>query len=50
MLLTDLKHLESKKDREYYGGEQPTNYWKWVADGAQVFGAAPKTTLDDFGS
>jgi hypothetical protein len=50
MLLTDLKHLESKKDREYYGGEQPTNYWKWVADGAQVIGAAPKATLDDFGS
>ena len=48
MLLTDPKQLESKKDREYYGGELPANYSKWVSEGAQVFGAAPRATLDDF--
>lgn len=50
MLFSDLKHLESKKDREYYVGALPTNYWKWVSDGAQVFGTIPRTTLDDFSS
>ena len=48
MLLSDLRHLESKKDRLYYAGPQPTNYWKWISDGAQPSGAAPKVTLDDF--
>ncbi len=48
MLLTDLKHLEAKKDRQYYVGTPPTNYWKWVSEGAQTPGAAPKVTLDDF--
>lgn len=48
MLLSDLKHLESKKDPAYYRGPLPTNYWKWVADGAQSFGTVPKVTLDDF--
>lgn len=50
MLFSDLKHLESKRDREYYAGALPTNYWKWVSDGAQVFGTIPRTTLDDFSS
>lgn len=50
MLLSDLKHLESKKDRRYYRGPLPTNYWKWVSDGAQAFGTVPKVTLDDFSS
>ncbi len=50
MLFSDLKHLESKMDREYYAGALPTNYWKWVSDGAQVFGTIPRTTLDDFSS
>lgn len=48
MLLSDLKHLESKKDREYYAGALPTNYWKWVAEGTQAYGSIPKVTLDDF--
>lgn len=48
MLLTDPKHLESKKDREYQVGELPTNYSKWVSEGVQVFGHAPGATLDDF--
>lgn len=47
-LFSDLRHLESRKDREYYGSAFPTNYWKWVSDGAQVYGTIPKTTLDDF--
>ena len=50
MLLSDLKHLESKKDRQYYRGTLPTNYWKWVSDGAQTYGTVPKVTLDDFSS
>jgi hypothetical protein len=50
MLFSDLKHLESKRDREYYAGALPTDYWKWVSDGAQVLGTIPKTTLDDFSS
>jgi len=48
MLLSDLKHLESRKDRQYYAGAPPTNYWKWVSEGAQAPGTAPKVTLDDF--
>jgi hypothetical protein len=48
MLLTDLKHLESKKDQDYYGGEPPANYWKWISEGVQAPGAAPRATLDDF--
>lgn len=48
MLLTDLAHIESKKDPIYYGGALPKNYWEWVCDGAQVYGTVPKVTLDDF--
>jgi len=48
MLMTDLKHMESKKDRDYYGWERPSNYSKWVSEGAASPGAAPKVTLDDF--
>jgi hypothetical protein len=48
MLLTDLTHIESKKDPKYNAGELPKNYWKWVTDGAQVYGTVPKVTLDDF--
>lgn len=50
MLLTDMKHLESKKDKDYSSGALPRNYWKWVADGAQVYGAIPKVTLDNYAS
>lgn len=48
MLLSDLKHLESKRDREYHDVPLPTNYWKWIDEGAQAAGPAPKITLDDF--
>ena len=48
MLLTDLKHMESKRDRDYYGWERPMNYAKWVTDGAETYGTVPKVTLDDF--
>jgi hypothetical protein len=48
MLLSDLKHLESLKDRQYYAGVPPANYRKWVSAGAQEHGTMPKTTLDDF--
>jgi len=48
MLMTDLKHVESKKDGDYYGWDRPTNYSKWVLDGAAAPGTAPKVTLDDF--
>ncbi len=48
VLLTDLKHLESKKDKEYYAGQLPANYWKWVSEGAQVLSPIPRITLDDF--
>jgi len=50
MLLTDMKHMESKKDRSYASGSLPRNYWKWVNDGVQVFGTIPKVTLDSFAS
>ena len=49
MLLSDLKHLESKLDKDYPEVPLPRNYWKWVSDGAQAFGTVPKVTLDDFG-
>jgi hypothetical protein len=48
MLLSDLKHLESRKDGKYYPESLPTNYWKWVTEGAQPSGPSPKVTLDDF--
>lgn len=48
MLLTDMKHLESKKDRSYSLEALPRNYWKWVSDGVQVFDTIPKVTLDSF--
>jgi len=49
-LLSDLKNLEARKDREYCATPLPRNYWKWVGEGAQVYGATPKITLDDFAS
>lgn len=48
MLMSDLKHMDSLKDPDYQGAERPVNYWKWVADGADIYGAIPKVTLDDF--
>ena len=46
-MLSDLKHLEDRKDPDYSLTKPPRNYWKWIADGAQAPGAAPKVTLDD---
>jgi hypothetical protein len=48
LLLSDLKHLESKKDRQYYSGTLPRNYGKWIMDGVQAYGSMSKVTLDDF--
>jgi hypothetical protein len=48
MLLTDLKNMESKKHRDYYGWERPVNYDRWISDGAETYGTVPKVTLDDF--
>jgi hypothetical protein len=48
MLLTDMRHMESKKDRTYASEALPRNYWKWVSDGVQVYGTIPKVTLDSF--
>ena len=47
-LLSDLKHLESKRDKDYSLPALPKNYHKWVADGAQVYGTIPKVTLDSY--
>ncbi len=48
-LLSDLKHLASKRDPEYQMASLPRNYWKWVTEGTQVEESAPRMTLDDFG-
>jgi hypothetical protein len=48
LLLSDVKHLESKKDPLYADGPLPTNYWKWVSEGAEDEGPAPSVTLDDY--
>lgn len=48
MLMSDLKHMESLRDPDYSIVELPTNYWKWIADGTDVYGTIPKVTLDDF--
>jgi hypothetical protein len=48
MLLTDMRHLESKKDRTYSSEILPRNYWTWVNDGVLAGGPAPKVTLDSF--
>ncbi|MEM0343886.1 MAG: DUF4130 domain-containing protein [Thermoplasmata archaeon] len=48
MLLRDLKHMESKKDRAYSGVDLPKNYWKWVTEGTETQQAVPRVTLDSF--
>jgi hypothetical protein len=47
-LLSDFKHLESKKDQDYCVSELPRNYWKWIGEGVQQYGTVPKVTLDSF--
>lgn len=48
LLFSDMKHLESRRDKTYSLTQPPRNYWKWISDGAQAFGTVPKVTLDDF--
>lgn len=48
MLLSDLKHMESKRDVSYQTYPLPRNYWKWISEGVQSYGGVPKVTLDDF--
>jgi len=48
LLLSDLNHLEAMKDRRYYAGDLPKNYWKWVGEDSRETGIASRTTLDDF--
>jgi len=47
-LLSDIRHLASKRDPEYQTTILPRNYWKWISDGTQVQEPAPRMTLDDF--
>lgn len=47
-LLSDIKHISSKRDPDYQGIPLPRGYWSWVLDGTQVAGPSPKMTLDDF--
>lgn len=49
-LLSDLKHLASKRDPDYQGMSPPHNYWKWISEGTETAEEPPKLTLDDFGS
>jgi hypothetical protein len=49
-LLSDVKHLESKRDPKYSAEPLPKNYWKWVAEGAQDEQPQPRVTLEDFGT
>lgn len=48
LLLSDLRHLQSKKDPVYADGPLPMNYWKWVSEGANEEGPTPSVTLDDY--
>lgn len=48
-LLTDVKHLESRRDALYSAEPLPRNYWKWVNEGIQEETVQPKVTLEDFG-
>ena len=48
MLMSDLKHMESKRDRTYGLGDLPKNYWKWVSEGTETQPPAPRVTLDSF--
>jgi hypothetical protein len=47
-LLTDARTVEARRDKVYCGDSFPRNYWKWVAEGAQGKGPAPRVTLDSF--
>jgi hypothetical protein len=49
-LLSDVKHLESRRDPKYSAEPLPKNYWKWVAEGAQDEQPQPRVTLEDFGA
>lgn len=49
-LLTDVKHLESKRDLMYSAEPLPKNYWKWVTEGVKEELAQPRVTLEDFGA
>ena len=49
-LLTDVKHMESKKDPRYSAEPLPKSYWRWVGEGAQEESVPPKVTLEDFGA
>ncbi len=49
-LLTDIAHLESKRDPRYSAEPLPKNYWRWVGEGTQEESAPPKVTLEDFGA
>ncbi|MEW5747284.1 MAG: DUF4130 domain-containing protein [Candidatus Thermoplasmatota archaeon] len=49
-MMTDVKHLESRRDPKYSAEPLPKNYWKWVAEGAQDEQPRPKVTLEDFGA
>ena len=42
------KNVESKRDPRYLVDRLPSNYWKWVSEGAQEAERPPKVTLDDF--
>ncbi len=48
IMLSDLKHLESKKDPAYQEKDLPRNYWKWVTEGVQEQRTVSSVTLDDF--
>ena len=49
-LLTDVKHLETRRDPKYSAEPLPKNYWKWVGEGVQEESPQPRVTLEDFGA
>lgn len=47
-LLSDLRHLASRRDPDYEGISMPRNYTKWISEGIQAEEEVPRLTLDDF--
>ena len=48
LLLSDMKHMSSRRDPDYAVGDLPENYWKWISEGTDDVRTVGARTLDDF--
>lgn len=48
ILMSDIKNLESRRNRDYSDADLPANYRKWVSEGTEKARLSAARTLDDF--